>query len=202
MIYKHYGERNSGTNFLENLLKVNFGITWTYTEWKHSIPSMKDPDSVEFIIVRPLTTWLSSMYAHPYHLKRMDTFTDFLTLPQAAIDDRHDAVVDNNKTIFEIRYDKYKGMMHHFNTYGNVCLVQLDYIQNDANCAQFLHAIQQAYKFNKPVSYTTILPHTKTNANVKNHRPKLPSEYISIINQQLSPVLEHAIETLTFKIKA
>lgn len=205
MIYKHYGERNSGTNFLETLLKVNFGITLTYTEWKHSVPSTKDPDSIEFIIVRSLTNWLSSMYTIPYHLKEMDTFTDFLTLPQQVIEveDKPEFMLDNNKTIFEIRYDKYIGMMHHFNTYGNVCLVQLDYIQNDANCAQFLNAIQRAYKLNKPASYTTVLPHTKTKLPGKTRKPKVTSHnYIPIINLNLRPLLEHAIETLTFKIKA
>jgi hypothetical protein len=203
MIYKIYGERNSGTNFLEKILKINFNITIQQNEWKHSIPLKKEDDSTEFIIIRELPKWLSSMYSSPYHLNRHKNFTDFLMLPQSVSEGEKDEhTVDNNKTIFDIRYSKYNGMMRHFNTYRRVCIVNLDYIQKDVNCNYFLKSINSIYKLNKTTPYITNCLHTKDNSTYKNRNTIIKSnDYLSIINSNLNDKIEHEIEALTFKIK-
>ena len=199
-MYKVYGERNSGTNFITQLLKINFDITLSQNEWKHAIPTSKT-DSIDFIIVRELPHWLSSMYVSPYHMTRRDNFTSFLTLPQKMVDGG-ESMLDDNKTIFDIRYSKYKGMLQHFNTNKNVCIVKLDYIQNDANCLHFLKSVNSVYKLNKKTPYITTIPHTKDKSNCKNRKLKVnASDYLSIINANLNSAIEHEIESLTFKIK-
>jgi hypothetical protein len=208
-MYKVYGERNSGTNFIQRLLEINFNIKISSCEWKHSIPISKNPNSIEFIIVRNLPSWLSSMYTNPYHLAKFNNFTDFLTLPQIVIEDKYKTVeghdvhmIDNNKTIFDIRYSKYKGLIQYFNTYNNVCIVNLNYIQNDSNCLLFLKNVNSSYKLNKTTPYITTIPHTKNNSKYKNRLTKIKlTDYLSTINTNLNSKLEREIESLTFKIK-
>ncbi len=61
-----YGERCSGTNYLEELLLLNFDIelTWEYG-WKHffGYNDLSNTDDVLFIgIIRNLPDWLNSFY--------------------------------------------------------------------------------------------------------------------------------------------
>jgi hypothetical protein len=67
-----YGERCSGTNYLESLMVNNFNVsvTWEYG-WKHffGFKSLNDSDDTLFIgIVRNPVDWLNSFYKTPYHL--------------------------------------------------------------------------------------------------------------------------------------
>ena len=72
--YTIYGERCSGTNYLENLININFNvnITWEYG-WKHFFgfedEKLKNSDDTLFIcIVRNLPDWINSFYRQKYHL--------------------------------------------------------------------------------------------------------------------------------------
>ena len=68
-----YGERCSGTNYLEELLKLNFEIelVWEYG-WKHFFgfnDLSKGCDDVLFVgIIRNLHDWLNALYRDPHHL--------------------------------------------------------------------------------------------------------------------------------------
>ena len=68
-----YGERCSGTNYLEELLKLNFEIelVWDYG-WKHFFgfnDLSKGSDDVLFVgIIRNLHDWLNALYRDPHHL--------------------------------------------------------------------------------------------------------------------------------------
>jgi hypothetical protein len=83
MIFKIYGERNSGTNFLTLLLKTNFGDRYVFEDhldlntsicyyWKHGYPDQDlnkvDEEVVTIFIIRDLTKWLVSMYHNPFCL--------------------------------------------------------------------------------------------------------------------------------------
>jgi hypothetical protein len=71
------GERCSGTNYLEELMKNNFyiDVTWNYG-WKHYFGSYKfknteDEDETLFIgIVRDPIHWLSSFFKKQYHINK------------------------------------------------------------------------------------------------------------------------------------
>ena len=70
-----YGERCSGTNYLENIIKINFDvdITWEYG-FKHFFgfqdEQLKQSDDTLFIcIVRNLPDWINSFYRTPHHLQ-------------------------------------------------------------------------------------------------------------------------------------
>ncbi len=69
-----YGERCSGTNYIEDLMLLNFDIevTWEYG-WKHFFgfqdEKLKNSDDTLFIcIVRDIHKWINSMYKTMYHL--------------------------------------------------------------------------------------------------------------------------------------
>ena len=72
--YTIYGERCSGTNYVEDLISLNFNIdiTWDYG-WKHFFgfqdEALQNSDNTLFIcIVRDIYTWLNSLYRIKHHL--------------------------------------------------------------------------------------------------------------------------------------
>lgn len=94
MIFKIYGERNSGTNFLARLLKSNFGDKNVFVDhldlntsicyyWKHGYPdnqlTLKKDKIIEIFIVRDFYKWLVSMYYNPYCLGHANEDVDFET---------------------------------------------------------------------------------------------------------------------------
>ena len=70
-----YGERCSGTNFLEELITNNFNITitWKYG-WKHffgfyNFKKTQEENETLFIgIVRNPIDWLYSFHTNPHHI--------------------------------------------------------------------------------------------------------------------------------------
>ena len=87
-----FGERNSGTNYLENILKQKLYLKFTneygYKHWyiKNLEPrginntttdneckkSIDDSDDTLFIvIVRNVYDWVGAMYKKPHHIKNM-----------------------------------------------------------------------------------------------------------------------------------
>ena len=71
--YTIYGERCSGTNYLENIIDINFdvNITWEYG-WKvfgFQDCMLKNSDDTFFIcIVRNLPDWINTFYRTMHHL--------------------------------------------------------------------------------------------------------------------------------------
>ena len=69
-----YGERCSGTNYLEGLITRNFNatVTWDFG-WKHffgfnDLSKAKADDTLFVAIVRDPTEWLNSFYNNRHHL--------------------------------------------------------------------------------------------------------------------------------------
>ena len=65
-----YGERCSGTNYLEQIIKLNFDIevTWKY-RWKHffGLDDLLNSDDTLFIcIIRDPFTWVNSFYKNQH----------------------------------------------------------------------------------------------------------------------------------------
>lgn len=108
-----FGERNSGTNFLQEILLKNTDIplTWEYG-WKH-FPNYdllkEDTDDTLFIvIVRDLTTWLHSfqgtMHHVPDNIKSLQ-FSDFLKKKWISANKNGHFPCDSCSTLIEKRYD-------------------------------------------------------------------------------------------------
>jgi hypothetical protein len=215
MLFKINGERNSGTNFINKLLEINFGNVYDQeindnirNYWKHGVPcntiKQKDECVVDIFIIRNLNKWLVSMYKNPYHLIGKDNFESFLKDKQFSSE--HDIVDfrtlrclnedDNDKTIFEIRYYKYKNIINYFENNKNVVLVNLDFIQNEDNCEVFLSELNNTYKLNKS-DFVLNINHTKSNQCDKNTEYDIDIDnYIDIIEKSKDSIIENDIENV------
>lgn len=139
-----YGERCSGTNYLEQLLLLNFDveIVWDYG-WKHffGFADLTDSDHVVFIgIIRNLHDWINSFYFHqhhlPLHLKDKESFlnSEFYSINKdetEIMEDRHIETKERYKTIFELRHVKNKFLVDTMPTLvKKYCLITHDDLIN------------------------------------------------------------------------
>jgi hypothetical protein len=137
--YTIYGERCSGTNYLEDIINMNFdvNITWDYG-WKHFFgfqdDALKNSDDTLFIcIVRNLSDWINSFYRLKHHLPLLyktnmteeDKIDEFLNKEFWSFDDsdgnrdtKKEIIKDRNiytgkryNNIFELRHTKIKWML-------------------------------------------------------------------------------------------
>lgn len=142
-----YGERCSGTNYLENLLLLNFDIeiVWHYG-WKHffGFNDLNKCDDVLFIgIIRNLEDWINSFYRSKHHLPSeifsdVDSFLNkqFYSL---AVRDNNVIEIDKNietnekyKNIFELRLVKNKFLIEKMpKLVKNYCLITYDDLTNN-----------------------------------------------------------------------
>ena len=141
-----YGERCSGTTYLEELIDLNFDIefTWDYG-WKHffGFQDLTNTDDVLFIgIVRNLEDWINSLYREkhqlPYTLtKNVDTFlTDtFYSVNDEGIEIMQDRNIKTNQrytNIFESRLVKNQFLIEQMpKLVKNYCLITYDDLINN-----------------------------------------------------------------------
>jgi hypothetical protein len=141
-----YGERCSGTNYLQELLLLNFDIeiVWNYG-WKHffGFNDLSKSNDVLFIgIVRNLEDWINSLYRDKHHLpneltKNVDSF---LTNTFYSMDEQNNEIMtDRNmetgeryKNIFELRRIKNKFLIEKMPTLvKKYCLITYDDLTNN-----------------------------------------------------------------------
>ena len=142
-----YGERCSGTNYLEKLLITNFNveITWEYG-WKHffGFTNLTNLDDVLFIgIVRNLKDWLNSLYTIPHHIpkelcKDVDSFLskEFYSIKgnKELMNDRNIETNERYKNIFELRHIKNKFLVETMPTQvKNYLLITYDNLLENFN---------------------------------------------------------------------
>ena len=224
-----YGERNSGTNFLHQLMKNNFDTTNYMRKScdKHYSPQddkrltlheediLKNQENktiVKIFIFRKLEPWLVSMFHNPYCIKITSnhTFTNFLNEPLSLRNiNRHNInnlmynSYDEGHTIFEVRYHKYQRIKEYCEQNENVILVSLEYLQNDDNCIHFLKEINNRYNFNKKEDeFKLVEKHTKNrNISEKNRTYEINHEdYQSEIDKHKNIEIENEINNLTYKL--
>ena len=177
---KIFGERNSGTNFLTQLITKNIRninvLSSGYDHgscWKHAFPRIelfKELDSTLFIfIIRDLDNWIKSMYFNIYHYKRPKNIEEFLT-EKIQVDDKrcdHDVNIyeDEQQNIVHLRNAKIKSYLNFSKNVNNCVFINLEYLQkNDKNFLQFLNT---NYSLNMK-QYIPIEKHTKIKSKCKN----------------------------------
>ena len=119
-----FGERCSGTNFLEHAIKENFELEYTIKyAWKHffghySFENNEEEDQTLFIgIVRNPITWIDSLFAKMHHIPdenklniKTFLFNEFYSIyedrPEEIMEDRHIDTKKRYKNIFEMRQVK------------------------------------------------------------------------------------------------
>jgi len=137
-----YGERCSGTNYLEELLLLNFDveIVWDYG-FKHFFgfnDYLTNSDDTLFIgIIRNLEDWINSLYREKHHLpthltENIDTFltNTFYSLDYSGNEIMSDRNIDTGeryKNIYELRLVKNKYLIEKMpKLVKNYCLITYD----------------------------------------------------------------------------
>ena len=135
-----YGERCSGTNYLEQLLLLNFDveIIWDYG-WKHffGFNDLTNSDDTLFIgIIRNLEDWINSLYREKHHIQHLSKNIDiFLTDTFYSKDNNNNEIMDDRnidtgeryKNIYELRLVKNKYLIEKMpNLVKNYCLITYD----------------------------------------------------------------------------
>ena len=119
-----FGERCSGTNFLEQAIVQNFELNYTIKyAWKHffghyEFQNNDEEDETLFIgIIRSPITWIDSLYNKMHHIPPENKagisaflFNEFYSVyedkPEEIMEDRHIDTKKRYKNIFELRKTK------------------------------------------------------------------------------------------------
>ena len=166
MIFKINGERNSGTSFLYEIIKKNFGESRVVKSlnypmcktkfWPHGSPDPRvkqiDDCVVDIFIFRRLEPWLVSMFKNPYELRRFHQFNEFLIGKQRPVSPFTDYYTgklvnydDLDRTIFQIRYKKYKDIVDYCKNNDNCIVISLDFLQDETKCDSFIDLLKEMY---------------------------------------------------------
>jgi hypothetical protein len=204
-----YGERCSGTNYLEELLLLNFDveIVWDYG-WKHffGFNDLTNSDDTLFIgIIRNLEDWINSLYREKHHLPAhltenidkflTDTFYSFYIDPityqitsDEIMSDRNIDTGERYKNIYELRLVKNKYLIEKMpNLVKNYCLITYDDLVDS-----FLDVMNKLKKCGLKIKDDVNFP---LNANYfkkqkdtlfKKKENNIPKEKIIIENEELN----------------
>tara|TARA_B110000967_G_C18849211_1_gene543690 strand:- start:64 stop:744 length:681 start_codon:yes stop_codon:yes gene_type:complete len=212
---KIFGERNSGTNFLNCLIEKNIkniDICSSYyrdkTGWKHGTPKLdlydNTIDKTLFIfIIRDLEPWLKSMYKLPHHMKKFNNIKLFLTNKIIANDARKDHDIniysgETNKTIFELRYYKINSYINIFKNVKNAIIVNLEDLQQDKG-KKFINTLHDSFQLLTSSEFCPIIKHTKTKQkNVQNRQINVMLD-TDLINNGKNIELEQFVKSLKEK---
>ena len=181
---KIYGERNSGTRFVRELLQNNIdnvhvcdGSFKSGTGWKHGLPNKYFLDKLDgkviyVIIIRNLNEWLNSMYNRPYNMKRRNSFDNFISNKVAKTGDEFNDMLiypwETSMNLIQLRYFKYNNLKKFFTENDYVIMVNLDWIQKDKG-RKFIEFFCSFYgfdRYNREVKFVN--KHTKSKRNVRN----------------------------------
>lgn len=131
--FQIFGERCSGTNFLENLLKLNFGedcITWDFG-WKHwyvdyeKLRETSTDNDVFIVIVRNFEDWSRSFFQIQHHLRPKLDRNQWFEMPITSywLD-----YCETDKNIFELRANKIKNFVGMKDIVNNYVIVQYEHL--------------------------------------------------------------------------
>lgn len=212
---KVYGERNSGTVYLLELLQKNLKNINVFrpngyksnTGWKHGFPKINlfnTTNTMFIVIFRNLKDWVNSMFRNPYHLmdiknKNFFSFNKFISTnikKMIKTNKTHITVTDtreHNGNLFKIRYKKYNAL-YKLKNYNTV-FINLEYIQKEPE--EFIEKISKFYNLIQNETFTKITRHTKTNQlNVQNRKSKF-----KIAKNNVKKFKNHKIENKINNLK-
>jgi hypothetical protein len=159
--YKIFGERCTGTNYLEELMKANFDIEKAMLCSKHffGFNDLTNTNHILFmVIVRNPIDWLNSLYKRKHHLpnhltKSVPKFINsewysIYDIPnhekygEEIIEDRNIYTNERYKNIFELRHIKHKYLIDDLPVMvKNYIIIKYEDLINDFN--KIMHNIKQ-----------------------------------------------------------
>ena len=210
MKFTIYGERCSGTNFLELAIINNFDLelTWEYN-WKHffgdfNFDQVNTDDVIFLAIVRNPIEWICSFYNNPHHVPEelKTSIDDFITKPFYSLNEENE-IIDNMliapdtyyKNIFHLREVKLNFLINVMpKKVKNYCLINYEDLRD--NYEKTLLMIQRKFKLQRNyLRFKRIVNHQKTN-NVfvqKNYINDIKIETLYKITRNINIDLEKNI---------
>ena len=173
---KIYGERNSGTNFLKQLLTKNTVdvslLPNRWGNWKHGFPNLdrdlhlsrKNKTLVVFVI-RDLEEWLKSMYKNPYHYRiggrdfatfLRDSLDIYEKCPQSDVNIN----VNEKQDVLSLRYAKIRYYRSIYDQLAHAVFVNLEDLQKERGL-QFIQFVGKVYGIQTGEEFRPVLAHTK-----------------------------------------
>ena len=223
--YTIYGERCSGTNYLENIININFdvSITWEFG-WKHFFgfqdDKLKNSDDTLFIcIVRNLPDWIKSFYRDMHHLplkyknnmseeEKIDEFLnkEFWSFNDDNMnrDTKKEHMIDRNiytgeryKNIFELRHTKIKWILEDLpNKVKNCIFIRYEDLINDFD-KTLLKIKDKGFEVKKNINFPLNTNNYKNNPKIKFIQKKnsISTELI-LNNPNLIPLYEEKLNNI------
>lgn len=189
-----YGERNSGTNFLEQLIPNNLlNIKVSTIDWKHGFPHLDlfDLANTCFVfVIRDVKLWIKSMYHNPYHYKVNQSLEDFIDNPLLSNEDELAQTIyqepREQQSILEIRYAKIENYIEILKSKKvNGIIVNLEDLQTDGG-EYFLDFICEKFYLNRKKKFHPISKHTKSGESYYSRQyPIILPDISNKINQTL-----------------
>ena len=177
---KIFGERNSGTTFLNKLLVDNICNTNSYsyrynegTGWKHGFPRIELFNNINktlfIFIIRDFDSWIKSMFMNPYHYEKSKDINTFikekLKCNEKNIDHDTNIYELEKQDIISLRYSKINSYLEFYDKINNGIIISLDYLQN--NDEDFIKFLNKNYGIEINDNFTKVINHTK-NKNLSN----------------------------------
>lgn len=186
-----YGERCSGTNYLEDLMNINFdiNITWEFG-WKHFFGFnnlINNNDTLFICIVKDLVPWLNSFYRNMHHLPlkydnipknikikkflndEIFSFNDNnrnRDISKEIMQDRNIYTNERYKNIYELRHTKLKYMIDDLpNHVNNYILIKYEDLINNFDETMFK-------LYNKGLKIKTNIKFPLNTTNYKGYKNK------------------------------
>lgn len=156
-----YGERSSGTNYLVDVLLLNFDVEIVSSYgWKHyfGFHTFENSDDVLFIgIVRNLEDWINSLYREKHYLpleltKNIDTYltNTFYSIDEnnnEVMNDRNIETKERHTNIFELRHIKNKFLIETMPRFvKHYCLLTHDNLVHN-----FVDSMNKLKQYNLPI---------------------------------------------------
>lgn len=188
--YCIFGERCSGSNFLQNALDENFHIEVNNHQInKHFFGQKPLPDNDDLLfigIVRDPYTWLNSLYKYPYWLQKnmrkskynflnLECWSQFKHLE--ITQDRHIYTKQRYKNIFELRHIKNYFLYEDMKILAkNYILIKYEDLRD--NYEETLNIIKEEFNLNTKDNYPVTINKYCGRGNLKKKIFTIDKEYI------------------------
>ena len=197
---KIFGERCSGTNYLEKLLIKNLrGVTVLHESqdfgWKHNIVYQENWSSLYDVlflyIYRNPYDWLRSLYLQPHHMPQMKelSFLDFLQANANVYEGNE--MIDSSRNVFQSRAVSIVDALHLRNKVPNMMIISYEDLNNNP---QMIFEIAKKYQLSMREDFVNI--NTYKGIGEK-YQPKqyeeLPDEIVTYIKEHLDWDLEEKL---------
>lgn len=216
---KIYGERNSGTRYMRQLLVDNIvgaadrldsdGIDDAMLGWKHGFPMLR-PNTLYVIMLRPIYCWLPSMYSYPYccwHVRdQSKDFQEFVSRPFFSSNRSQSfKYCGEFKSILHARWQKYQAYFKLHDHCENVILFNIEALKHSKHVVpKTLSAVRFPFrlKHDNWKGIATSVADPKEQSRTRSNRYEMTIEDGDFVDDLIGRYKRHALESRVESVAA